>query len=387
VLFLLHGADELAMRRRLRVLRDEADGGTGMLDTNMSLFDARDARPGEVANAVISPPFLAPRRLVVVERLLDRFAARGVRGAREQPSSSAPPNLEDTGADERAAAADGDEAAAPDRASVAAAGAWEPLFAAVESGLPETTTLVLTGATIRGRNPLVDRLKRAGAVEEPYPELKPQELARYIRDEGAVRGMIFRDTSGGRRSNRDEMMKDPAGLLATLTEGNTLAIANELDKLALYTGGGEVRLADVAAVCSGDAPVAAWDLSDAIFDGRLEPALRYLATLLNRAGESTQGLLALLAGDYRRAATVLDLLEQGAGKEELAKAIRGGQFDFLREAAVARARRLGEAGVREAFRAIVETDRAIKSGEMPDDVAVEVLVARLCAIAASAGRR
>lgn len=348
------------MRRRMQALKDEADGGSGMLLTNLAEIDGRDAKAHEILAAVMSPPFLAPRRLVVVEQFLERFEARG--GPRRARSSDP----------------------------------YEPLFAALDAGIPGSTILVFLGQPfmvgpqkrfVTKANPVIKRLEKAPGVSiEEMPAPAKEDLLRYIREEGSVRGIRFR---GGRAApelyETHEMPPDetdPVVLLANLVQGDTLTIANELDKLALYSMGREVTVAEVNRVCAGDRETTRFVLMDALMDGKLDVALISLKRLID-GGENIQGLLATITDSYRRAATIVDLLDQGANDDEIARAMGNpGKYQGLRDAAKRRARRLGPQGLRLAYAAIVEADRTNKLGEVQEHVGIEILAAKLTAISA-----
>jgi DNA polymerase-3 subunit delta len=361
VIVFLRGPDQVAIRRRMQQLRDEADGGSVMLSTNLTVLDGRDAKPAEILGAALTPPFLAPKRLVVVDNLIDRLQRRPARGG-DSP--------------------DGDGDAQP---AVRGLAAFDGLVAAANRGeLPPTTILVFTGEST-GPNALGEKLKGApGFSDEVYPELKPAQLPRYISDEAAIRGVRFR--SGRAKDAPPEAADwldasssaDPVALLAALTQGDTLRIASELDKLALFAQGQDVTTAMVLNVCSGQREVDNFKLADAILDGEVATAVDVLHRLMTGSTESGQGLIGMLAGRYRQLAALVELLDAGAPVEEVSKALgRAGTFPRLRDAAVRRARRLGEAGVRQAIDAIVTADRHVKMGEMDEDVAIELLVVNL----------
>lgn len=366
MILILFGANELAMRRRIQQLKDEADGGTGMLLTNLVEVDGRDAKPHEILGPVMSPPFLAPKRLVIVEHLLERFEARGgARGARTL-------------------------------------GPWDQFAAGLASGIPETTVLVFLGQPFLAQgqprqvtrsNPLIARLKDLpGASIEEHPAMKGKELERYIRDEAGLRGIHFR--SGQPARDRLESWEelppenDPAVLLAAILKGDTLAIANELDKLALWSNGAPVDALDVQRVCAGDREPNRFSLIDSLMDGNLAVALEMLARL-RRDGENPQALLATITDRYRVLAQLVDLLEEGAPDEAIAKALgNAGKYENLRRAAIDRARRHGSPGLRVAYRHLVEADRTNKLGEVDEDLTIEILMMKLSALApAGSGSR
>ncbi len=80
MIIVLHGLDELRLRRRLEGLRVEAGGDAGAAGADVALLDGRDAKPDDILGPALTVPFLSPRRLVIVEGLLGRVEGGG--GAR-----------------------------------------------------------------------------------------------------------------------------------------------------------------------------------------------------------------------------------------------------------------------------------------------------------------
>lgn len=355
MILLLFGGNELAMRRRLQELKDEADGGTGMLVTNLSTIDGRDAKPNDVLGPCMAPPFLAPRRLVIVEHLLERFEARGgPRGSR-------------------------------------ALGPWEQLPEELGRGMPWTTSLVFFGQPFlaEGRqryvtsgNQLVTALQKLpDVVTEEHPALEKADLLRYINEEAALRGIRFRKSGGVFESHEERPPEtDPAQLLANLLQGDTLSIANELDKLALYTrdSGGEVTVAEVNRVSHGDREAKSWDLTDAIINCQLGAALSALKTL-KESGENLQGLLGLITARFRALAPVVDLVASGMPREAIAEQLRRPN-NYPMQKDFEAAKRLGLAGLKRAYGYLVEADRTNKLGEVDEDTSIDLLLMKLCAL-------
>lgn len=353
----LHGQDELRLRRRLAALRAEG-GEEGAGDPDVVLLDGRDVKPEEILGPALTAPFLSPRRVVVVEGLLGRFeGGGGGRGGARGPRADA----------------------------------FNPLVEALAAGIPETTTLVFVESELNaGRNPLLRRMDETGAVEvEHFPELKRGELVQFVREEAEEQGVDFRRGRSVRALPEEEEWRrpredDPAQLLAAL-HPNTLELARELEKLALYTMGRQATVDDIDLLCGGERETTIWELVDGVLDGETSKALQALRFLLSR-GESVSSLLAQLAAAYRPLSTVLDLLEDGKSPEEIGKAIRR-PWPRLRDAAIQRARRLGREGVQSAYEILVAADRGTKLGEVRDELALEVAVTRLVALAPRAGRR
>lgn len=365
MIILLYGANELAIRHRLRELREEADGGTGMVESNVNAIDGATAKPQEIIAAAMAAPFLSARRLVVVEHLLERFQQRA---DQRTPRSIAP---------------------------------FNPLFEALEAGLPGSTLLVFLGLpflaaasrkmSVTPRNPMVARLTKVPGISDEFmEELKGDRLARFIREEAAARGVRFkagRATGSFLPGETVPAETNPVALLAALFQGDTLSLANELDKLALYAMGTDVTVAEVNRICAGDRASNRFAFTDAVLDGKLLAALDALA-LLRRDGETTLGLLSLLLGSYRLTATVLDLLDAGSSPDEVGRSMgRPGSFPGLRDQAIRRARRLGHQGLRSAYQALIEADRTSKMGDVDHEVAFEIAISKLCDLGSPAARR
>lgn len=349
MIHLLYGGNALGILRRLQELKDEADGGSGMLATNYLSIDGREAKPHEILGPAMSPPFLAPQRLVVVENLLERFEQSG----EQRAARSLEPQ--------------------------------KPLLEGLRGGLPGSTALVFVAHRELRRNPLLAELKKLpGASDEPYPALKKDEISRFIRDEAAAHGLRLRNGPPKRPhpANEEwerEARSDPAVLLAILTNGDTLRIASEVQKLALYTIGREATVDDVYELVGSDREVQTLAWCDLVMDGRLYDALDGLDVLRREPKyDSDAGVLAVLLSRYRALAQVIDLQERGASLDEIAKTMgRAGQYANLVKRATDRAHRIGPAGLRTAYAAIVEADRTHKLGEVDEEVATEILLGKL----------
>lgn len=345
------------MQRHVAGLKEQIGSTREEIETNVTVLSGRDVKADEILATAMVPPFLGAGRLVIVEGLLDRF-----------------------------------EGGSGGRGAARSLGAFDGVVDALGS-MPPTNIVVITGGTPDKRrgNALLARLKDAGADITQYPELKGESLFRHIREEASLRGIKFqpgpstRVYAEGEESRRPDGT-DPVRLLADLHAGDTLSIANELDKLALYTNGRPATVDDIAVVCSGERAFTNFNFTDAVLDGNLRVA-RQAYAVLDDAGTSEQALLALLANAYRTMAVVADLKAAKADEKDIAREVPGGSYPNLLKRALVRAGKLGGRGAREAYEAILDTDRSIKSGLMKPDLAMELLVVRLCSLVPSSGRR
>jgi DNA polymerase III delta subunit len=144
---------------------------------------------------------------------------------------------------------------------------------------------------------------------------------------------------------------------------------------------------DVYEVSAGAREFDSFAFTDAVMDGELQKALHVMARL-REDGTEDAGLLAILLGAYRRLGPVVDLVEHGASPDEIGAAMGpAGKYPNLRDRAIARARHLGADGLRHAYEVMIEADRTSKTGEVKDDLALEIAVLRLAAVVPDAAAR
>lgn len=110
-------------------------------------------------------------------------------------------------------------------------------------------------------------------------------------------------------------------LLAYHLEGNLLAAAQEIDKLALLAQDGRVRLADVEECLSDNARFNVYGLVDACLQGQAATAARMLASL---RAEGVEPILVLwaLAREVRAMAQISSQLAQGRAEASVFQANR-----------------------------------------------------------------
>jgi len=165
------------------------------------------------------------------------------------------------------------------------------------------------------------------------------------------------------------------GDLVGADRGNVVGLLRTLEGAL---GAGSTVTADDVAVYGGDAgPVVPWELDDAIDRGDIAAAL----TLLHRLLPSRHALqvLAALHGRYQR---MLRLDGAGAADEHQAAAMLGMKGStYPARKILGQTRRLGSEKVARAIGLLAEADLALRGTvDWPDELVLEVLVARLAAL-------
>ncbi len=225
----------------------------------------------------------------------------------------------------------------------------------------DTLLLLVTSRLDRRSNPAwVKALARVGAVVE-IQRVRPRALPEWIARRARERGR--------------ELSDEAAARLAERVEGNLLAAAQEIEKLALLTEPGRVDWPTVREAAAGGARYDVYALADAALAGEAARALAVLSGL-DAEGVASALVLWALVRDIRILAKAAVEVDQGrpAGPALAAALWRRPQLERA-------LRRLGRGASRRLLMMAAETDRIIK-GPRHDESwpALESLTARLAGI-------
>lgn len=239
------------------------------------------------------------------------------------------------------------------------------LVQAAQSPLAQTTLLVSTSKLDKAAQASrwVQALEAAGVFITVWPPSAPQ-WPTWIRQRLQQRGV---DAATG-----------VAELLAYYLEGNLLAAAQEIDKLALLAGSRPLDLATVEASLSDNSRFSVYSLADACLAGRPAPALRMLARLRAEGVEPVLVLWAL-AREIRSQTQIAERLAAGQSEGEV---FAGHKIWPQRRTLVLQAcRRLRPAVWRALLAGAARTDKIIK-GRLPGDAwhELERLTLALCGV-------
>jgi DNA polymerase-3 subunit delta len=174
-----------------------------------------------------------------------------------------------------------------------------------KSPAPDTVLLVSAAQwSKKNEGAWVREVERTGVYVSIKP-LRVDELPAWIRARMHARGF-----------NPDD---DAVALLASRAEGNLLAIAQEIDKLAMLREGGRVAASELESLDADNALFDVFKLTDAAFGGDAQRALRVLAGL-RAEGEDVIPMLGWLVNQ-------LELAMRLASADDFAAAARA-EYNF-----------------------------------------------------------
>ncbi|MCL2573691.1 MAG: DNA polymerase III subunit delta [Defluviitaleaceae bacterium] len=226
--------------------------------------------------------------------------------------------------------------------------------------IPESTIIIFSEKDVDKRGRLYKRANTNGlALEAKTP--KEADLADWAAKLCASFGT--------------EMPRSVAAYLARTAPVDMALLYNEVAKLAAYKLGGEITTADIDAICTKSLEAKIFDLMRFIGNKDAKRAAAMYANLI-AAKESPLMVLTMIARQFRYYLQCTYLAPKMSQKDIASKLslhpfavrefVEGGR-NFSREAMV------------KALENCLETDYAIKTGQMADELAVEILIIKTCA--------
>ncbi len=328
MLHILFGEDEFSIKQALETIKKGIGDPTAMM-TNTTVLDGRQVTPEQLRNASETVPFLADKRLVIVEGLLERFEAKGRTGRKKATRNN---NKEDE---------------------------YRSIADSIRK-VPEFTELVITDGKIGERNPLLLALTSVAKVRS-FPLLKETQLRQWI--ERRVAG------AGGKIS------PEAVDMLVRFVGNNLWVMANEVDKLVLYCEGRSIEKEDVKEAVSYAREASVFAMVDAIIESRVNTAQELYQQMLKQGAAPAQ-LLVMIGRQVRIIYQLKEMRDRGKNRNEIRTKL-GLTQDFVLRKAWAQADKYSLPRLSTLYHKLLETDIAIKTGKYDGELALSILIAEL----------
>ncbi len=327
MLHILIGEDDFSIRQALEAIKKSA-GDPAALMPNTTELEGAKVTPEQLRSVCETVPFLADKRLVVVDGLFERFEPKGKNGKKKTSRQSEPTENH------------------------------QPFVEAVKN-LPPFTELVIIGGNIRSTNLLLHDLASKAKVST-FPSLKGSQINQWVE----------------KRVGKGGISKKAVDLMVRLVGNDLWAMANEVDKLALYTGGRQIEEADVKAIVSNVQEANVFNMVDAIIESRVALAQELLQQLFKQGMAPTQ-ILVMLARQVRIIFQVKEMRESGRSRNDIQTRL-GLTSDFVLRKAWEQADKYSLSRLKEVYHKLLEADIAIKTGKYDNsDLVMDILIAEL----------
>ncbi|OGO05876.1 MAG: DNA polymerase III subunit delta, partial [Chloroflexi bacterium RBG_13_56_8] len=325
--YILHGDEEFTRSERVAQLKARI-AHDGMGDLNITTLDGRALELGELINACNAMPFLTQRRLIIVEGLLERFDphARQANGANTEYANK---------------------------------------LAAYLKQLPPSTRLVFVERkTLSRANPILKQAlqNKDGHVTEFNP-LKNSDLNHWIQERAKEKGA--------------EIAREAVSLLVSFVSEDLRMLDRELEKLAAYANYARpISSQDVRTLVSAAHDANVFALVDAIGLRNEQLALKELHELL-ASGANELYILTMIARQVRLLLSVKELAEEKNLRPDDIRREAQISHSFILDRLLRQTPRFTMHELETLQRAVLESDQAIKTGEIEAELALELLLIQI----------
>jgi DNA polymerase-3 subunit delta len=318
---LLFGDDAFAMQQNARSLQAEL-GSPTEAEMNTQRFDGHGLSPGDLRAAVSVIPFLAPRRLVIVDR-----------AGQMAPKA---------------------EAQAP--------------FLEILEDVPDTTMLLLLDPIAVDRRDSLERYQRASFL---YRWVAGQASVAQARAVILPKGRDFAAWVGKRAGEMGGTIQPAAALmLSELVAGDPYAAELELGKLLDYVDRRRpVDASDVEDLSAFHGESKVFAMVDAVGQRNARLATQLLHRLLE--DDDPEYAFAMILRQFRLMLIVREALDLGRPPRDAL----AGQLPFIVDKLTAQARNFRMADLEQAYHSLASIDLARKSNQQDMETALYTLIA------------
>jgi len=325
---LLYGEDSYSIEAAVRDLK-ESVGAPDVRDVNITVLEGPQVTVDMLAAMASTVPFLADKRLVIVQGLLSRFERKGAKGKDAAEAENAPD-----------------------------IGQWKALSELLPR-LPPTTDVVFVDGKLAATNPLL-KVVRPLATVKTFSPPGPAELRQWIK----TRAWEL----------RAEIEPRAIETLAESVGPDLRAMSTEMDKLALYCADRPIRQEDVEAMVAGAHTGNIFKAVDGMFEGRVDEAVNNVHHLLE-GGQSAHQILSMVARQVRLLIVAKDIRPLNLSQEEQSQ--RLGVTGYPLRKTMEQQERFSAERLAEIHRALVEADLAMKSTGVDEELVLDVLIAEV----------
>ena len=347
--YILRGDDREKIESLIRQFYEQL-GSPEMAEMNTTRLEGKTADLNDLRAAGLALPFLADRRLVIVEDALDRVVRE------DNPKKGGKKQSVDEGISQR------------------------DKFLGFLDSLPPSTALVLVIPDFKKNK------NRNGVWESEWVTLNPKHwLIRWAQEAGTrvaiVDCLLPTDRDMARwieekaRALGGGFTKKAAQVLALYVGNNTQRAVQEITKLLTYVNNQrQVTDVDVENLCVNEMQASIFEMVDAIGHRNGKEASKLFHLLLEEL-DFTRELFPRVVNQFRFLIQAREILDSGGTQRDL-YGIQG-LLPFLVSKIFAQAQNFDLPTLEKIHHHLLEIDLGEKTGRMPGEVAMDMLIARL----------
>ena len=331
MLYILAGPDDFSRTEALAGIK-KGLGDASMLTSNTNVFDGKKVTPGELAVVCHAMPFLSEKRLVIVEGLLERF------------NSDAPKNKGRKTS--RTSAKQNDIEA----------------FINIFTALPESTVAVLVDGEMGKNNLLFNEISSKAKVSS-FPLLRGEKLMQWIKKRVAKEG--------------GKISPGAVRLLEKQVGGDLWVMSGEIAKLSTYALDRQIEEDDVNRLVGYIRQANIFNMVDAVLGFKAGAGQQMLQQLMQE-GMAPPQILFMISRQVRLMIQVKAMLRERKPQSEIQPKL-GLNNEFVWQKTLEQTNMYSFDRLKELYHKLLDTDIAIKTGKYNDELALNILIAEMCA--------
>ncbi len=325
IVYIFHGSDEFEIKKAVETMYARM-GDPGLAELNTTRLDGRQCSEEELRTSASAIPFLAERRLVILSHSIAKLGNAAVRQR------------------------------------------YEKFF----DGLPETTALVLVvedsierrgkWASLRDTHWLRKWVQKAGsrALLQTFALPSLNEMPVWIMNRARELGGQFHPSA--------------AQALANHTGNDTRLASLEIEKLLTYVDfTRRIEADDVELLVAAGGQSNIFDMVDALATGNKTTALKQLRALLEE--QEILLVFGMIVRQFRLLIQAREILDERGTAATIQQEM--GQVRFVADKLYLQAQRFSMQELEGIYHHLLEIDEAMKTSQMPGDLALDLLVAAM----------
>ena len=322
MIVVLEGQDEFRISERISEFKLTVTP-VEMREFNTTVLDGNLIAIGELLAAVSTVPFMADKRLVIVEGLLNKLGSPRKRGASGD-------NLIE----------------------------WSD-FPDLFSGMPETATLLIVEKTPLPSSKVVLQILKQSKVEK-FPSLRYRELIDWINARCSILAV--------------EMESQAIALLADSVGNELRLIDSELKKLETYSRGNLITTSDVRLMVPYVRQQNVFRVVDAVIEGRTRDALSASSTLIS-LGESPSAIVRMIERQIRFLFSTKYLISRKVPTSDIGKQINLSGYPLRKTLEMEK--KISQTRILDMHDKLLESNLRVREGRLTEQESFDLLIAEL----------
>lgn len=331
MIYLYYGEDSFSQIQAIKNLEEQV-GMMEIRDANISRYVARETSKEGLIAACMTMPFLAEKRLIIILGLWEYSLGK-------QSNKNKQSNKKNDGYEKSE---------------------WTDFWDVIEQ-IPETTDIVFSEYNFSPSQKILSNLSENWTVQE-FPRMQEYALVNWIRKKTT--------------DQQIQIQPNAISLLIELIGSDLWELDNELEKLILYSSGQPITTNHVNTLVSATKTVNVFEAINALLNGNIRQSFQLINALLSGEYEA-KNFRFLMARQTRQLILTKALIEKKFSSQEIGKSLNISSSYAVKKT-MERANNTSWDRLNRLHKQLIETDRAIKTSELEERIALETFVAEMC---------